>query len=35
LALKADGSDSLKWYLDAAFAVYSDFWSHTGQWRPS
>lgn len=25
LALKADGSDSLKWYLDAAFAVYSDF----------
>ena len=30
LALRADGSGSLKWYVDASFAVHPDFRSHTG-----
>ena len=30
LTLRADGSKSLKWHVDAAFAVHPDFKSHTG-----
>jgi hypothetical protein len=30
LTLKADGSKSLEWHVDAAFAVHPDFKSHTG-----
>jgi hypothetical protein len=30
LTLKLDGSQQLKWYVDAAFAVHPDFKSHTG-----
>jgi hypothetical protein len=30
LTLSADGLNVLKWYVDAAFAVHSDFKSHTG-----
>ena len=30
LTLKADGSRTLHWYVDAAFAVHKDFRSHTG-----
>ena len=30
LTLKAEGSRSLKWPVDAAFAVHPDFNSHTG-----
>ena len=29
-ALKADDSQSIKWYVDAAFAVHRDYKSHTG-----
>ena len=30
LTLRADGSGSLKWYVDASFAVHPDYRSHTG-----
>ena len=30
LALEADNTQTLKWYVDAAFAVHSDMKSHTG-----
>ncbi len=30
LTLKADGLRSLKWHVDASFAVHPDFRSHTG-----
>ena len=30
LTLRADGSKTLKWHVDAAFAVHPDFRSHTG-----
>ena len=30
LTLRADGSGSLKWHCDAAFALHNDFRSHTG-----
>jgi hypothetical protein len=30
LTLRADGSKTLKWHVDAAFAVHPDFKSHTG-----
>lgn len=30
LTLRADGTHTLKWYVDAAFAVHPDFRSHTG-----
>ena len=30
LTLKADGSKTLKWHVDASFAVHPDFRSHTG-----
>ena len=30
LTLRADGSKTVKWYVDAAFAVHPDFKSHTG-----
>jgi hypothetical protein len=29
-AMKADDTQSIKWYVDAAFAVHKDFKSHTG-----
>jgi hypothetical protein len=30
VTLRADGSKTVKWYVDAAFAVHPDFKSHTG-----
>jgi hypothetical protein len=30
LTLQADGSNELKWYVDASFAVHPDYKSHTG-----
>ena len=30
LTLSADNLHVIKWYVDAAFAVHPDFWSHTG-----
>jgi hypothetical protein len=30
LTLRADGSNVIKWHIDAAFAVHPDFKSHTG-----
>ena len=30
ITLKADGSNIIKWYIDAAFAVHPNFKSHTG-----
>jgi len=30
LALRADGKRTLKWHVDAAFAVHPDYKSHTG-----
>jgi aspartyl aminopeptidase len=30
LTLQADGSNTLEWHADAAFAVHPDFKSHTG-----
>ena len=30
LTLTSDGSDTVRWYIDAAFAVHEDYKSHTG-----
>jgi hypothetical protein len=30
LTLRADGKRTLKWHVDAAFAVHPDYKSHTG-----
>jgi hypothetical protein len=30
LTLKADGSEMIKWYTDASFAIHPDYRSHTG-----
>lgn len=30
LTLEADEAMVAKWWIDASFAVHSDFWSHSG-----